>query len=248
MTERNAARRWRAVALVAIGVAVGTTMTATPVYSHVGGSVQHLWKHLKPKTDARYYTKAQSDARFAGIGEKAADADLLDGLDSTDFLRVNGKAADANLLDGIDSSGFLRTTGKAADADLLDGVDSAAFQRACRSGTVHAIGLVRGSSTFSSTFVEVPESFTCWRGTGRVAARRISTGRYEIILSGSPFNTFCLSAPLVVGTIVNDDNNFFGYEPVACGSPLETRIVATNVSSGNTLQDGFFTFAWYRVL
>lgn len=39
------------------------------------------------------------------------NADLLDGLDSADFLRANGKAADSEKLDGIDSTGFLRKTG-----------------------------------------------------------------------------------------------------------------------------------------
>src|SRR4051812_13507099 len=37
------------------------------------------------------------------------NADKLDGVDSTGFLRVGGKAADANLLDGLDSTAFLST-------------------------------------------------------------------------------------------------------------------------------------------
>jgi hypothetical protein len=48
-------RRWRAVALLATGIAIGVTMTATPAMSHVGGTVSHLWNtHIKPKADARY--------------------------------------------------------------------------------------------------------------------------------------------------------------------------------------------------
>lgn len=61
---------------------------------------------------------------------KAADSELLDGLDSTAFLRTTGKAADSELLDGLDSTAFLLTTGKAADSNLLDGLDSTAFVRA----------------------------------------------------------------------------------------------------------------------
>ncbi|HXV58560.1 MAG TPA: hypothetical protein VD704_11895 [Gaiellaceae bacterium] len=272
MNNQDVSRRWRTVALVAVGVAIGSTLTATPVYSHVGGTVTHLWTHLRPKTDQRYYTKTQADARYALKGQSGGgNADLLDGLDSTDFLRSDGKAIDADALDGVDSGQFLRTTGKAADANLLDGLDSGAFlpvggkaananlldgldwtqiQQVCRTGSVHALGLIRGSSTFSTTFVEVPESFTCWRGSGKVAARRLGTGRYEVILSGAPFNSFCLSAPLVVGAILDDgsENNFFNYSAVPCGGPLETRIVVTNVSSGGTNQDGLITFAWYRIL
>jgi len=39
------------------------------------------------------------------------NADLLDGRDSTYFLPTTGKAADANKLDGIDSTGFVRGRG-----------------------------------------------------------------------------------------------------------------------------------------
>jgi hypothetical protein len=37
--------------------------------------------------DTRYYTEAESDARFLGINAKAADSELLDGINSTSFLR-----------------------------------------------------------------------------------------------------------------------------------------------------------------
>ena len=272
MKEAGVSRRWRTVALVAIGIAIGTTMTATPVYSHVGGTIDHLWTHLRPKADARYYTKTQSDGRYARRGETGGgNADLLDGLDSSDFLRATGKAADADLLDSLDSSAFLRTSGKAADANLLDGLDSTSFlpangkaanaelldglnwtqiQQVCRTGSVHGLALLRGTADFSATFVDIPESFTCWRGSGKIAARRLDTGRYEIILSGAPFNTFCLTGPMVVGSIMNDasENNFFNYTSVPCAGVLETRIIATDTSSGGTPQDGVMSFAWYRIL
>ncbi|MGH3039299.1 MAG: hypothetical protein ACRDLZ_07840 [Gaiellaceae bacterium] len=47
---------------------------------------------------------------------KAPDADLLDGLDSAEFLGVDGKAADADSLDGLDSTEFIRSG--AATGDL----------------------------------------------------------------------------------------------------------------------------------
>jgi hypothetical protein len=47
-------RRSHAVVLVVAGLVIGVTMTATPAMSHVGGTVSHLWGHLKPKADARY--------------------------------------------------------------------------------------------------------------------------------------------------------------------------------------------------
>jgi len=47
-------RRWKVVALLASGMAVGTILAGTPAAAHVGGTVGHLWAHLKPWADARY--------------------------------------------------------------------------------------------------------------------------------------------------------------------------------------------------
>ena len=86
-------RRWRAVVLLAAGLAIGVAMTATPVSGHIGSSVTHLWNaHIKPKTDARYYTKAQANARYLPRAGTAADAELVDGLDSTELIQGNGMA------------------------------------------------------------------------------------------------------------------------------------------------------------
>jgi Collagen triple helix repeat (20 copies) len=76
---------------------------------------------------SNFYDKAQSDARYLAATAKAADADELDGIDSTGFLGIDAKAADADELDGIDSTGFLGIDAKAADADKLDGLDAFDF-------------------------------------------------------------------------------------------------------------------------
>ena len=52
-------KRWTAVALLAAGIAIGFVMVATPAGAHVGGSVNHLWNHLKPKADARYVNETE---------------------------------------------------------------------------------------------------------------------------------------------------------------------------------------------
>jgi hypothetical protein len=79
-------------------------------------------------------------------GTKVANlnADKVDGLDSTAFLRTTGKAADSNLLDGIDSSGFYAAGSKVADSDLLDGMDSSALMT--------GPGKVRGAAIALSPF------------------------------------------------------------------------------------------------
>jgi hypothetical protein len=52
-------KRWAAVALLAAGIAIGIVMVATPAGAHVGGSVNHLWNHLKPKADKRYVNEKE---------------------------------------------------------------------------------------------------------------------------------------------------------------------------------------------
>jgi hypothetical protein len=76
---------------------------------------------LDGKDSSEFLTSASLSNEFLGKTEKAADADLLDGKDSSEFLGRGEKAADADLLDGKDSSEFLGKTEKAADADTVDG-------------------------------------------------------------------------------------------------------------------------------
>lgn len=73
------------------------------------------------------------------IISKAPDADKLDGFDSLAFLKVGDKAADSELLDGKEASEFTVDeevpdlveaadgAGSGLDADFLDGTNSAAF-------------------------------------------------------------------------------------------------------------------------
>ena len=64
----GASRRWRTVAILVAGIAIGTTLTATPVYSHVGGTVGHLWKkHIRPKADTRYVRKLYASVTEDGV-------------------------------------------------------------------------------------------------------------------------------------------------------------------------------------
>lgn len=69
-------------------------------------------------TSLSWYTKEGAEATFLGRSERAADADTLDGLDSTAFLRTTGKAADADKLDGYNSTEFARTR------DLYPGINT----------------------------------------------------------------------------------------------------------------------------
>jgi hypothetical protein len=114
--------RARAVVLILAGITAGSLLSG-PAVAHTGKKIAHLTKHL--------------DALYLNENQKAADANQLDGLDSTAFLRSNGKAADADLLDGISSAGFLLAGGKAVDSNLLDNLDSTAFLQGASLYTRH---------------------------------------------------------------------------------------------------------------
>jgi hypothetical protein len=111
-------------------------VSGAPALAHVTTKLGHMLKHLNPMfvnvgekaSDADLLDGRDSTA-FLGASGKAADAELLDGNDSNDFIRVGETAADSELLDGMDSTAFLGATDKAADSDLLDGLNSSAFQR-----------------------------------------------------------------------------------------------------------------------
>jgi hypothetical protein len=63
--------------------------------------------------------RSQADGRFVNEGDLAADADLLDGLNSTAFASTAHNHAGT----------YLPAAGVAADSSLLDGMDSTAFAR-----------------------------------------------------------------------------------------------------------------------
>jgi hypothetical protein len=67
--------------------------------------------------------------------------------DGTDITNVN-----AETLDGIDSSGFLRSTAKAADSNLLDGIDSSSFLRSDANDTMSGTLTLKYSTADSDDY------------------------------------------------------------------------------------------------
>ena len=109
-----------------------------------------------PKADADTLDGNDSTA-FLGATDKAADSDLLDGQDSSSFLGSSGKAADADMLDGNDSTAFLGANAKAADADLLDGQNSSAFAGASHNhnGVYSPVGHGHSGADITSGTIDV---------------------------------------------------------------------------------------------
>ncbi|MEO8290736.1 MAG: hypothetical protein ABI649_07035 [Gaiellaceae bacterium] len=62
LTTRSKKRLWRTVAVLALGVAIGTMIMATPAAAHFQASISHIWSHIKPLADTRYTNRA-SNAR-----------------------------------------------------------------------------------------------------------------------------------------------------------------------------------------
>jgi hypothetical protein len=66
---------WRAIVLLIVGTLMGATLIA-PGVAHVAGW-DHNWKqHIRPRTDARYYKKTQSNNRFLPGGNLPAGATI----------------------------------------------------------------------------------------------------------------------------------------------------------------------------
>lgn len=173
---REDARRWRAIALVAIGIAIGTTMTATPVYSHVGTTISHLWDtHIKRRTDARYFTKARSDARYYRVRSKVADSVHAD--EAT-------RATSANVAD------------QATNADNLGGRPASDYVRKCADGSVRGFVHVEAARSFPATWTAtgLPARWNC-ADPLNVLVRRYGEGGYAVYFPGNP-------STLAVGTVV----------------------------------------------
>lgn len=81
-------RRWKLVALLAVGMAIGVIIAGTPVSAHVANWTHNWNTHIKPRADARYYTKAQSNARY--YTKAQANARFLPGGNAPSGTTIRG--------------------------------------------------------------------------------------------------------------------------------------------------------------
>ena len=87
--------------------------TALTTSTTFGGDVSGTYNAIVVTNDShthdtRYYTETESDARFLGISAKAADSNLLDGIDSASFLRSDANdtaTGQITLSGGVSSNG-----------------------------------------------------------------------------------------------------------------------------------------------
>jgi hypothetical protein len=57
-TKRGTRLR-RTIVVLALGIAIGTMIVATPAGAHFRSSIDHIWSHIKTKADARYTRAVQ---------------------------------------------------------------------------------------------------------------------------------------------------------------------------------------------
>jgi hypothetical protein len=112
-------------ATVVVAMATAAVTAGAPAIAH---GVKHaLFAHDSAAVDGKSAvgaeaTKKQRKGKLVATDpvtgrlpnsliKKAPNANKLDGLDSTAFLRTDAKAADADQLDGFDSSAFLQNSG-----------------------------------------------------------------------------------------------------------------------------------------
>jgi hypothetical protein len=130
----------------------GDAVTNPKVADDAIGSAEVIANSL---TGADVQEGSLAEVPSATAADSAANADLLDNLNSTAFLGANAKAADAELLDGFNSTAFLGFNAKAADSNMLDGLDSSAFVQT-QGATFIDAGLVEGcvgADSYSNTNV-----------------------------------------------------------------------------------------------
>ena len=153
------------LALVVISASLVVAALIAPAGAHVGGTLSHLWGapgHIKAKVMQLVYTKAQSNARYLGKSAKAANANLLDGQDSSSFINAAG-------------GGLTRTGQTVSIAD--GGVGSA--QIADGSIQDQDLGSFRTMSVSSTDLIVVQSLFF---SSGSLSG--VTSGRFIISING----------------------------------------------------------------
>jgi hypothetical protein len=82
--------RRRGFALVLVGLVLGAALWASPATSHVADWTHNWVQHIRPKADARYYTKTQADTRYLSRSNVAGSRVTAVSLDVKLLLNVGG--------------------------------------------------------------------------------------------------------------------------------------------------------------
>ena len=136
-------RRWRAVAVLAVGVAIGTTMVATPAGAHLTTRLSHLFKH--------------TDARYVNVGEERTTA-LFQERPGALPLSRSFRSSGRPLLITASGSGYGAASSQIGMTLSVDGIprgdvrtftNEASSHKAFVTNGIVVTGLAAGSHTLS---------------------------------------------------------------------------------------------------
>jgi hypothetical protein len=105
----------------------GTVIAYIALFIALGGTSYGLATGSVNSREIKNNTVRGKDIRRGAVAGSDVATNTLTGADVSESTL--GQVPSAGLLDGLDSTAFLRAEGKAADAATLDGLDSSAFVR-----------------------------------------------------------------------------------------------------------------------
>jgi len=143
-----------AVALIAAGSVAWAQVGSTGVISgclnrsgFIRGVDETTGTCREGETAVSWYSKEGADAAFLSKSGKAADSDLLDGLDSAAFAPSAHDHDSRYYTQAQSDAQYLPRTGTAADADRLDGMDAFDFTQGAGSVSAGFSVMAQGDAT-----------------------------------------------------------------------------------------------------
>ena len=183
--EKRVSRRWRTVAVLAVGVLVGVALAAGPAQGHFG-TVKHLWNHhIKPKADARYINN----------NETASNADMVDNVHAKPFAFTGGVPTGATEV--LNIGGLVLNASCDAIGDLTLVAETTSDNALIRVSSVNAGGaFANGSDDYD--IADPPVDMLPGGDTGAQAT----------VTYSRPFVSFINQGATVTATFTADEDAF----------------------------------------
>jgi hypothetical protein len=180
--------------------------------------------------DGRYYTEAESDSRYLGISSKAADANLLDGLDLTSASTVSTVVA-------RDSAGDINARLFRSEYDVTNGSVNFIMTQIDTTGNNY----IR-PTTPAQFRAGVTDAYYLGAGSNAVSATRLATAR-NIALTGDVTGSvnFDGSGNVSIGAVVGDDSHSHSAGTLN-GVALSQGRVVTDCNSASFRVPGMYGF------
>jgi hypothetical protein len=143
-------RKLKLAALLTLCIVIGAGIGGSPVGAHVGSTINHIWKHIKPKADKRYVNQRQAlwavvngDGTLArGSGVTAVVNDSASNKRVYFSRDVRGCAFSATIglagNGGFESAGFITVAGTGAEGPQGQPLQNGVFVRTTSAANTEA--------------------------------------------------------------------------------------------------------------